>query len=276
MLGQEGSRDVSGDDPYTFQYDGMEFKVVWCVPYVTYDIGNGPVPFESTEIDVTDLKGEIMTVTVRGARKKSVFFGGGKSKKRDITPDWEGETYSIELEPIRDEVYSSPTTSFSLFITVNSFPTRHFMTIRSPQRIGAKFEDGNIVASIDASAKDCICRLYKIDKSVTEVPISADNNTVPVSDDVIEAEVIEMYKGAPRDTVKVVVRPMPFLHRDSMGDKWMYVSNAKRIPLPDDLFKDGVPDIPAIKAWHDRIVRMNPELKGVTFEMIQKAFKDFA
>ena len=40
-------------------------------------------------------------------------------------------------------------------------------------------------------------------------------------------------------------------------------------------FKDGQPDLAHIKAWHDRIVRMNPELKGVTFEMIKKAFTDF-
>jgi hypothetical protein len=73
----------------------------------------------------------------------------------------------------------------------------------------------------------------------------------------------------------VPVRQLPFLHRDSMGDKWMYVSRSKRIPLPSELFKDDQPDIPAIRAWHDRIVRMNPELKGVTFEMIQKAFKEF-
>ena len=88
--------------------------------------------------------------------------------------------------------------------------------------------------------------------------------------------VIEMYKGQPNTSVKVTVRPLPFLHRDSMGDKWMYVSSTKRIPLPDDLFKDGKPDVPAIRSWHERIVRMNPELKGVTFEMIQKAFNDFA
>ena len=72
------------------------------------------------------------------------------------------------------------------------------------------------------------------------------------------------------------VRQLPFLLRDQMGDKWMYVSKSKRIPLPGELVKDDKPDLSAIKAWHDRIVRMNPELKGVTFEMIKKAFTDFS
>ena len=99
---------------------------------------------------------------------------------------------------------------------------------------------------------------------------------MPVPQDVIEAEVVELYKGQPLKSIRVPVRQLPFLLRDAMGDKWMYVSSTKRIPLPDDLFKDGKPDIPAIRAWHERIVRMNPELKGVTFEMIQKAFNDFA
>ncbi len=275
MLGQEGTKDVSEDDPYSFQYDGMDFKVVWSVPYVTFDIGNGPQPFSSVELDINDLKGETMGVTVRGARKKALFFGGNGGKKRDITPEWTDETYYVDLEPIRDEVYSAPSSTHNLYITVNSFPTRLFMTIRNPVRVKARYEEGNIVADIDPSVSDCICRFFKIDKTTADVQISSENNTVPVPADVIEAEVIEMYKGQPRNTIKVTVRPLPFLHKDAMGDNWMYVSSTKRIPLPDDLIKDGKPDVPVIKSWHDRIVRMNPELKGVTFEMIQKAFKDF-
>ena len=275
MFGQEGSKDIKDDDPYTFEHDGMTFKVIWCVPYVTYDIGDGFVPFSTAEIDVTDIKGDRMGVRVKGARKKAVFFGGTSGKKRDVTPDWEGETYFIDMEPIVDEIYAAQSSTFCLYITVNSCPSRKFLTIRNPVRIRARYEDGSIVADIDPAVKECVCRLYKIDKSVEERRMTPEENTVPVPSDAIEAEVIEMYKGQPNSSVKVTIRPFPFLHRDAMGDKWMYVSSSKRIPLPDDLFKDGQPDLAHIKAWHDRIVRMNPELKGVTFEMIKKAFTDF-
>ena len=274
VFGEKGTKDVSSEDPYTFTYDGMTFKVVWSVPYVTYDIGNGPQPFDTVDVDVLELKDK-MTVTVRGARKKAVFFGGVTGKKKDVTPDWEEESYDIDLQPIIDEVMAAPSSTFCFYITVNSFPNRKFMTIKNPVRISAKFEEGNIVAELDPSVKDCVCRLYKIDKSVQEVPITLDNPNVPVSQDVIEAEVIEMYKGQPRTTIVVMVRTLPFLIKDSMGDKWMYVSKDKRIPLPGELYKDGQPDTAAIRSWHERIVRMNPELKGVTSEMILKAFKDF-
>ncbi len=274
LLGQEGTRDVSQDDAYAFEYDGMKFQVVWIVPVVTYNIGNGPQPFGVVDLDILELK-DTMTVTVKGARKKALFFGGSSGKKRDITPDWKDDSYTIDLAPIREEVFSTPSSTFSLFITVNSFPNKKFMTIRNPVRIKAKYEEGNIVAEIDPSVKECVCRLYKIDKSVEEVQMSVENSTVPVTQDTIEAEVIEMYNGQPSTTISVTVRQLPFLLKDQMGDNWMYVSKTKRIPLPSELFKDGQPDMGAIKAWHDRIVRMNPELKGVTFEMIQKAFKDF-
>ncbi len=276
LCGEEGSRDVSEEDPYTFTVNGMEFKVIWCVPVITFDIGDGPRPFEVTDVDILDIKGETMNVTVRGARKKSLFFGGSSGKKKDVTPDWEGDSYFVDLAPIREEVFASPASNHYLYITVNSFPSRKFMTIMNPVRIKAKFEDGMIVSEIDPNIKGCVCRLYKIDKSVEEVNISQDSPNIPVADDVIEAEVVELHNGQVRSSVAVPVRSMPFLHRDGMGDKWMYVSKSKRIPLPDDLFVDGQPNIPAIKAWHERIVRMNPELKGVTFEMIQKAFKDFS
>lgn len=274
VFGETGSKDVSSEDPYSFEHDGMKFKIIWCVPYVTYDLGDGPKPFEVIEKDVLELKDRI-TVTVRGARKKAVFFGGVSGKKKDVTPDWEGESYDIEVAPMRDEVFSSPSSTFCLYITVNSFPNKKFMTIKNPVRIKAGYADGQVSVTLDPSVKDCICRLYKIDKSVDEILVTIDNPNVPVSEDVIEAEVIEMYNGQPNTSITVAVRNLPFLHRDNMGDKWMYVSRSKRIPLPDELYKDGQPDNNAIKAWHDRIVRMNPELKGVTFEMILKAFKEF-
>ena len=275
VFGEKGTRDAADEDPYTFTKDGMTFQVIWCVPVVTYDIGNGPQPYSQVDVDVLDLKGETMRITVRGARKKALFFGGSTGKKKDITPDWEGESYDVPLEPIREEVFSSPSASFCIYITVNSFPNRKFMNITNPVRIKARYEDGNIVADIDPSVKECVCRFYKIDKSTEEVQMSHDNCTVPVPKDVIEAEVIEMHKGQERTSINVTVRQLPFLLKDSMGDDWMYVSRSKRIPLPSELIKDGTPDIPVIRSWHERIVRMNPELKGVTFEMIQKAFRDF-
>ena len=273
LFGQGGSVDAATEDPYSFEHDGMKFKIMWILPVVTYDIGEGPEPFDVVDIDVLKL-GEKMTVTVKGARKKALFFGGASGKKKDVTPDWEGDSYDIELAPIREEIFAAPSSTFFLYITVNSFPNRKFMTIKNPVRVKARFEDGCIMADIDPSVKDCICRLYKIDKSVEDVPISAENPNVPVPADVIEAEVIEMYAGNPRTIVPVTVRQLPFLFRDSMGDKWMYVSKTKRIPLPDELYKDGKPDAPSIRSWHERIVRMNPELKGVTSEMILKAFDE--
>jgi hypothetical protein len=274
VFGEKGTRDVSSEDPYSFDKDGMKFQIIWMLPYVTYDIGNGPQPFSETDMDILELKDKI-TVTVRGARKKSVFFGGVSGKKKDVTPDWEGDSFDIDVAPIREEVFSAPATTFCLYITVNSFPNRKFMTIKNPVRVKAYFEDGCVKAEIDPSVKECICRLYKIDKSVEDVSMTADNKDVPVSEDVIEAEVIEMYNGQPRTVVPVQVRTLPFLLKDAMGDKWMYVSKSKRLPLPEELYKDGQPDAPAIRSWHERIVRMNPELKGVTSEMILKAFKDF-
>jgi hypothetical protein len=275
VFGQSGSTDVSGEDPYRFSHDGMDFQIVWIVPVVTFDIGNGPQPFGTVDVDILDLKDETMRITVRGARKKALFFGGVSGKKRDITPDWEGDSYDVPLAPIREEVFSSPSSTYCIYITVNSFPNRKFMTIKNPVRVKAKYEEGSVKVDLDPSVKECVCRLYKIDKSVEEVPVTIENPNVPVSQDVIEAEVVELYNGQPRTSISVSVRGLPFLYRDNMGDKWMYVSRSKRIPLPDDLYKDGQPDLSKIRAWHERIVRMNPELKGVTFEMIQKAFKDF-
>ena len=274
VFSEEGARDVMSEDPYSFSHNGMDFQVVWCVPAVTYDIGNGPQPFSMVDVDILDLK-DVIKVTVKGARKKAIFFGGVSGKKRDVTPDWEGDTYEIDLAPIREEVFEAPSSVFCLYITVNSFPNRKFMTIKNPVRIKAKFENGAVVAEVDPSVKECVCRLYKMDKSVEEIQISAENSNVPVSPDVIEAEVVEMYDGQPRTSIDVPVRQLPFLHRDNMGDRWMYVSRSKRIPLPDELYKDDQPDIQAIRAWHERIVRMNPELRGVTSEMMIKAFKDF-
>ena len=69
------------------------------------------------------------------------------------------------------------------------------------------------------------------------------------------------------DMIKVAV--------DAMGDFWLYVSRSKRIPLPGGLIVDGKPVNDAIRSWHDRIVRMNPELRNVSLAMMQKAFAEY-
>ena len=98
---------------------------------------------------------------------------------------------------------------------------------------------------------------------------------MPVGPDIIEAEVLEMDGGKVRMAVPVSVRPIPFLKKDSRDDIWLYVSRSKRIPLPGGLIRDGRPDLAAVKAWHERIVRMNPELRSVSYQMMQKAFQDY-
>jgi len=274
MLGQTGTRDVSEDDPYSFDINGMKFKAVWCVPYVTYDIGNGPRQFDAADVDILSIKADKMKVTVRGARKKALFFGGETGKKKEITSEWEDETFEVDMEPIRNEILSSSSSVFCIYITVNSCPNRKFMTIRNPVRMTASYDGSDVIVNVDESMKDCVCRLYRIDKTTEDIPLNGGTNMIRIAPDVIEAEAIEMYNGAVRTSVPVSIRKMPFIIKDQMGDKWMYVSRSKRIPLPEDLYKGGAPDMSAIKPWHDRIVRMNPELKGVTFEMIQKAFKE--
>lgn len=147
------------------------------------------------------------------------------------------------------------------------------MTIRNPPRMSASFADGNVVATVSQTG-DFVCRLFRMDKTVEEVPLSAGENSVPVSPDVVEAEVAEIYGGRDRSAIAVQVRPLPFLWRDEAGEYWLYVNRSKRIPLPGDLAASGKPDASRIKAWHDQITRMNPELRDVTTQMMQRAFDD--
>ena len=258
------------EGPYTVTRNGKEITILWNIPAVTYDIGAGPVRFEPFSADVGEL-GDTLIVTVTGARKKALFFGGDKGKKREITPDWTDDTYRVPLDPIREEVYSSNAPEFTVYITVNSFPMRRFMTIRNPPRMSASFADGSIIAEVSQTG-DYVCRLYRMDKTVEEVALQAGSNTVPVSADVVEAEVAEVHDGRDRASVPVSVRPLPFLWRDETGEFWLYVSRSKRIPLPDDLVSAGRPDAARVRAWHDQITRMNPELRDVTTQMMQRAF----
>ena len=260
------------DGPYTVSRNGTDIAIVWNIPAVIYDIGNGPVRFDSADIDVGDL-GDTLVITVTGAKKKALFFGGDKGKKREITPDWTDDTYRVPLEQIKEEIYASGSSEFTMYITVNSFPMRKFMTIRNPPRMSAFFADGNVVATVSQTG-DYVCRLYRMDKSVEEVALVAGENSVPVTDDVVEAEVAEIHAGRDRASMLVSVRPLPFLWRDESGEYWLYVNRNKRIPLPDDLVASGRPDVSRIRSWHDQIIRMNPELRDVTTQMMQRAFDE--
>ena len=260
------------DGPYTVSRNGSDITIVWNIPAVTYDIGGGPVRFEPFDVDVGEL-GDTLVVTVAGARKKALFFGGDKGKKREVTPDWNDDTYRVPLNGIKEEVYSTTAPEFTMYITVNSFPMRRFMTIRNPPRMKASFADGNVVAEV-AQGGEYVCRLYRMDKTVEEVPLQAGESSVPVSADVVEAEVAEVYDGRDRASVLVSVRPLPFLWRDETGEYWLYVNRSKRIPLPGDLVSSGKPDAARIRAWHDQIIRMNPELRDVTTQMMQRAFDE--
>ena len=260
------------DGPYTVSRNGSDITIVWNIPAVTYDIGGGPVRFEPFDVDVGEL-GDTLVVTVAGARKKALFFGGDKGKKREVTPDWNDDTYRVPLNGIKEEVYSTTVPEFTMYITVNSFPMRRFMTIRNPPRMKASFADGNVVAEV-AQGGEYVCRLYRMDKTVEEVPLQAGESSVPVSADVVEAEVAEVHDGRDRASVLVSVRPLPFLWRDETGEYWLYVNRSKRIPLPGDLVSSGKPDAARIRAWHDQIIRMNPELRDVTTQMMQRAFDE--
>lgn len=262
------------DGPYRRSRNGADIALVWNTPAVTYDIGSGPVRFtEPAAVDVGDL-GDTLVVTVTGAKKKALFLGGDKGKKRDVTPDWTDDTYRVPMEQVREEIYASSAPEFTLYITVNSFPMRRFMTIRNPPRMSARFEEGQVV--VDAQTGDYVCRIYRMDKSVDETQLQVGENRVAVPGDAVEAEVAEVRGGKDRGSVIVQVRHLPFLWRDETGEYWLYVNRFKRIPLPGDLVSSGKPDAARIKSWHDQILRMNPELRDVTTPMMQKAFDDMA
>lgn len=271
MDGTDYERSVLEDAGGPYQIGDASFALLWNIPAVTYDIGDGTRPYSPFEIDVEDLKADSLKVTVRGARKKKLFFGGEKGKRRDVSPDWEGDSVAVDLTPIKAEIYAAPGSTHCFYISVNSFPNRKFITVTNPVRLSAYYADGQVTVEIGSSL-DSVCRIYNIDKTVQEVPLAQGTNTVPVGPDAVEAEVVQTRGGEVCSTLPVPIMSLPFLRRDMTGDYWLYVSRDKRIPLPEGLIVQGKPDFAAIRAWHDRIVRMNPELKGVTYAMMQKAF----
>lgn len=275
MFGEDYTRSVFDDDARgPFRYGDASYAVIWNIPAVTYDIGEGPHPYAPFEIDVDDLRADSIKVTVRGARKKKLFFGGEKGKKRDVSPEWDNDSLTVDLSRIKAEIYAAPGSTFCFFISVNSCPNRKFITITNPVRLTAVYEDGVIRADVGSASMETVCRIYNIDKSVDEVRLDQGHNEVPVGADAVEAEITQTRGGTVCGTLPVRIRAMPFLMKDQTGDYWLHVSRDKRIPLPDGLMVNGQPDLAAVRAWHDRIVRMNPELKGVTFAMMQKAFED--
>ncbi len=271
VFGETGEADIY-DGPTKVSRNGVDMSVVWNIPAVIYDIGAGPMRFSSTVMDVGDL-GDTLVVTVTGARKKALFLGTDKGKKRDITPDWTDDTYRVPLDMIKNEIYSSNVSEFTIYITVNSFPMKRFMTIRNPPRMSARFENGSVVTEVSQTS-EYVCRVFLMDMSVMEIALSPGENHVPVSADAVEAEIIEIRNGRNGASIPVSIRPLPFLWRDETSEYWLYISKSKRIPLPGDLVSGGRPDAAHVRAWHDQITRMNPELKDVTTQMMQRAFDE--
>lgn len=272
MFGDEGQfniYDAGVNGPFT--HNDVTYMLYWGVPSVTFDIGSGFVPIEPVSINIDDLTTPFLTVNVSGAKKKKLYFGPEKGKKRDLSPEWVGDKISVDLSSIKKEIFAAGNLDYCFYISVNSFPNRKFLTISNPVRIKASFKDGNVTAHVASEDMDCVCRLYKMDKSVDDVKLACGENNISVDDTVIEAEVIELYNGSVRNVIPVKVRQLPFLSKE-LGDYWLYVSKDKRIPVPGNLVKGGVPDKAEISAWHSRIVRMNPELKNISLQMMLSAF----
>ena len=267
-MGETGEADA---------YGGMSelscgMAIRWYVPALTFDYGSGEQRHLDASVDVDDM-GDTLVVTVTGARKKALFIGGEKGKKRELSQDWTEDTCRIPLDAVKQEIYSAPSSEFAIFITVNSCPMRRMVSIHNPVRMEASYGGGEIHVRV-ASTGTFVCRLFRLDKTVETVQLESGESTVPVSPDVIEAEVAEIYGGGDRSAIQIRVRDLPFLLRDELGDVWLYVSRSKRIPLPDGLVSNGKPDLAKVRAWHEQIVRMNPELRAVTPAMMQKAFTD--
>ncbi len=268
---EKGIYDPDLEGPY---YRGeTAFNVLWSVPVVTYDLGEGSRPYEPLALSADELTSSMLVVKVRGAKKKKIYFGPENGKKEDITKGWDSDSVQINLPPLLDQVYSS-TGTYCFFISVNSFPNRKFIQIHNPERARTSVSDGAINAEVLGGKTDCHCVIYLQDKSSKTVPLSDGSNSISIPEDAVEAEIVESFKGKVRRTTQVKVRPLPFISSIA-GDLWLYVSKDKRIPLPDGLFKDGAPDLDAVARWHGKIVGMNPELKAVSLADMKRAFTDF-
>ena len=263
----------STEGPVSFDRDGQVHEILCYVPAIEFDTGSGFTRYscdtETVDADV-DTLGDRIRFKVDGAKKFSIFVGPEKGKKVEMELEPAGDVFVADLEPLKSQIYNSKNERFVLFVTVNSFPMRRLMTISNPVRVTASCKDGVLTAEVRRQGA-FECRFFMKDKSVTTVQLVQGDNSLEVPADCVEAEVAEVANGATRSTIPVQVRPLPFLDRDETGEIWMFVSKDKRIPLPEALSASR-PQPAAIKQWHDQIVRMNPELRGVTAAMMQSAF----
>lgn len=271
--GGDARLDVYADLDRPLKVNGEDVRVAWNIPVVTYDAGEGEVPFQEAEVNVDGLPDSIV-VTVRNASKKSLFLGS-TGKKSNITPEWTDDTVRIESSAVESAVFDSPTRSASMYITVNSCPVRRFLTFVNPADTEVSYSAGEVRVIVRGNG-DHVCRVFNLDKTVEEHVLSKGENSVPVSQKAISAEVAESRGGREISVETVTIRELPFLLRDDMGDVWLYVSKEKRIPLPDGLLENGRKNPGEVRKWHDQIVRMNPELRTVSPEKMIKAFADFS
>lgn len=273
VAGEEYSKSVyepGMQGPYRF--GAGEVELSWNIPVVTFDAGKGEAPFRDETVQVDDL-GDAVVVTVRGASKKAVFMAAGATgKKVNIAPDWVDDTVRIDCNLIRSAVFESPARSVSLYLTVDSSPVRRFLTVENTAGASVSYADGRIRAVVSGSAEH-VCRVFNIDKTVETVQLHEGENIVEVGPSAISAEVAEFRGGKEVASEAVAIRELPFLLRDGMGDTWLYVSKDKRIPLPGGLAEGG--SDADVRRWHAQIVRMNPELRGVSPEKMVAAFKKF-
>lgn len=270
--GQEFQLSVIGDLDSPLRVRDTDLRLDWSIPAVSYDTGSGVRPFGAAVIPVDDLSDSIV-VTARNVAKKAIFLST-TGKKTNITPDWEDDTIRIDSSLIEAAVFDSPTRSATLFITVNSCPLRQFLTVENQGRTEVSYSDGELRVDVQGAGQ-YECRLFGMDKSVRTFDLVHGENTVPVSDDTISAEVAEVRGGKEIAVRPVPIRQLPFLSRDMMGDVWLYVSKDKRIPLPDGLLEMSRDDPSRVRDWHSLITRMNPELRGVGPDLLAKAFAEF-
>ena len=273
MGGETYHLDIYKDDiEGPFEYDGGEIRLVWGFPVVSVDTGSGMTPLEDSEMSVDDLPDSIV-IRARGATKKAVFLGGS-GKRVNLTPEWEDETIRVDTTPIYKAVLNSPSREASLYITVNSCPVRRFLTVRNEAGAAMSCSGGSIHFEVRGKGR-YVCRIYGIGRAEETHDLPEGSSDVAIGSEAISAELMEIRDGKEIPVEDITIRPLPFLMKDGMGDVWLYVSKDKRIPLPDGLLESSSKSPAEIRKWHSQIVRMNPELRKVSPEMMVKAFADY-
>jgi len=229
-------------------------------------------PLKDTDASVDELPDSIV-VRAKGASKKAVFLGGS-GKRVNLTPEWDDETIRVDTTPIYKAVLDSPSREVSLYITVNSCPVRRFLTVRNEAGAVVSFSEGSIHSEVRGRGR-YVCRVYGIGKAEETHDLPEGSSDIPIGPDAISAELVEVRDGREIPVEAIAIRSLPFLMKDGMGDVWLYVSKDKRIPLPDGLLESSSKSPAEIRKWHSQIVRMNPELRKVSPEMMVKAFADY-